>query len=510
MFVHALMLKYFCVAILLALLMPGYIGETAAGIESGRWQELPWVADFESGLRQANKTGRPALIYFQAEWCSWCHIFERDILGHPQVQRSIVQHYVPVLINYDARPELFRRLGGIGLPYTVVVSPAGELLARLPGVLSVKDMTAAMDEIATGKTWSQLQVDAPVTRITRLDSSHYLAFRQAYLEHLDMLFEPETGTFTGYLGSGAGIKRPAPMAWLYLAQHDLWPQRSRGAARITMERLYDEVDGGWFYFRDPHRDDQYLETSRLLDANALLGYWLAFAGKRDDDPSLVRAASRTVEYLEQVLWDSREGGFYQAQVADAAYYSASRQDRKRRAAPPIDHIKRTDTNAQAAWALVKIGDLLAYKRAHELAAATLDYILGTHLDDNRLYHSHHDDTGYGSAFNLPRDLFWVLAAAQEVQRIRFDDKRCQKLQVVTRLAVEWLNKKMHAGDARGLATGLPGLIAWVTVSTDESSWPEGATKWALTGVQIGPQTQPRDPVFALMAWEQVLDNTLAE
>jgi thioredoxin-related protein len=196
---NALKSKDFCIAILLIPLLLGYIGGSEASSESSRWQELPWVEGFESGLRQANSTGRPALIYFRATWCSWCHIFERDILGHPQVQRSIVQHYVPVLVNYDARPELFRHLGGFGLPYTVIVSPAGDPMARLPGILSAKDMTAVMDEIATGKPWPLVRINAPATRITRLDTSSYLEFRRAYLEHLDTLFEPETGTFTGYM-----------------------------------------------------------------------------------------------------------------------------------------------------------------------------------------------------------------------------------------------------------------------------------------------------------------------
>jgi len=508
MFASVLKSRQFCIVILLLPLSLGYIGGSAVGSETGRWQALPWVEDFESGLRQAGKTGRPALVYFQARWCSWCHIFERDILGHPRLQRSILQHYVPVLINYDARPKLFRQLGGVGLPYTVIVSPTGDPLARLPGILSVKDMIAALDEIATGKTWLPVQIDAPTIRITRLDTPSYLAFRRAYLEYLDTLFEPETGTFTRQLESGVRIKRPAPVAWLYLAQQDLWPQRSRDAAHITMERLYDEVDGGLFYFRDPHRADEHLETSKLLDSNIWLAYWLAFVGKRDNDPALIHTAEQTVEYLEQVLWDTRAGGFYQAQIADPTYYSASRRERERRAPPPIDRIKRTDTNAQAAWALVKIGDLLDDEHTHDLAAATLDYILQTNLRDNRLYHSYQDDSGYGVAFNLPNDLFWLLATAQEVQRVRFDDRRRQKLQAVRGLAVEWLKGKMRAGDARGMPSELPGLIAWVTVSTHKPMWSAEATKWALTGVQIGPQTRPQDPVFALMAWEKLLANTV--
>lgn len=110
---------------------------------------------------------------------------------------------------------------------------------------------------------------------------------------------------------------------------------------------------------------------------------------------------------------------------------------------------------------------------------------------------------------LPWLGYW-LASAWEVQRVRFDDKRRQKLQAVERLAVEWLNGKMRTGDARGLPAELLGPIAWVTVSTQEPMWLAEATKWALTGVQIGPQTQPQDPVFALMAGEERLGNTVNE
>lgn len=496
--------RHFRAAIILIPVLLGYISAGTASGASARWRELPWVEGFESGLQQAHDNGRLALIYFEARWCSWCQVFERDILGDPKIQQSITRHYVPVLVNYDARPELFRQLGGFGLPYTVIVSPAGDLLARLPGILSAQDMIATLSKIATGQTWSVSRFDTRALRITGLDRDSYLAFRRAYLEHLDSLFEAETRTFSGYLESGAALKRPAPLAWLYLAQQNMWPQRSGNAARIVMERLTDRVDGGLFYFRDPHRTDEHLETSKLLDANAWIACWFALAGQRDGDPALIHAATETVHYLDEVLWDDRKGGFFQAQIADPAYYSASRQERERRTRPPIDSIKRTDTNAQAVWALVQIGGLLGNEHAHERAAATLDYVLRNHLRDNRLYHSRHAQTGNGVVFNLPHDLFWVLAAAHEMQRVRPDDARSKALQAVRSLAIDWLNQEMRNGDARELPTDLLGLIAWVTVSTQEPTWPAEATQWALRGVQVGPQTQPQDPVFALMAWRKLL------
>ena len=465
---------------------------------------ISWIRELETGLEAAGQTGRPVLVYFHAEWCSWCQVFERDILGHPDVGRFIARSYVPVLVNYDARPELFRRLGGRGLPYTVILSPDGHVLARLPGILGVADLVATLKDVLAGRHWLPAPVGDALVHVERLDTDAYLGFRKAWLDHLDRLYDPGTGDFTGVLESGVGIKRPAPLAWIYLTERGLWAERTRLAAHMARARLYDEVDGGWFYFRDPHRDEEHLETAKLLDVNFWMAGWMAAAGKEYDDRILTRTAELTIDYLRRVLWDANSGGFWQAQVADQAYYLADPGERRNRRMPPVDRIKRTDSNAQAAWALVWLADLLDDDRLRELAAATLDHLLDTQLLGDRLYHAWQDGKGPVAAFNLPRDMFWVLAAGDRVQRVRFDAHRSRRLELVLQLAVDWLQWHMREGAATRLPADLAGLVAWVTVTTQKDKWPRDATRWALRGLRIGTDTMPQEPVLGLMAWEALL------
>jgi len=486
-------------ALLLLTLVPG----SPEAAETGGWRSLPWVSGYAPGLQQARAQQRPALLYFQALWCSWCQVYERNILGDRGIRQIVRQRLVPVLLDYDDHPDLFRRMGGVGLPYTVIVSPEGEVLARLPGILTVRDMRETLEAIAAGTLRIAPRSPEPPARATGIDARAYHAFRAAWLEHLERLYEPESGLLTGQLDSGAAIKRPEPRAWLYLAEHDLWPARTRPAAVLTLQRLYDDVDGGFFYFRDSQRRDEHLETAKLLETNAWLAAWMAFAGTTENNPQLLAAAGQTVEFLERVLWDADGGGFFQAMVADADYYKRRARERARHRAPAIVRVKRTDTNAQAAWALARIGGLLGDARAMRLAEATLDYLLEVPLRDGRLYHARRDD-GFGAAFDLPDDVFWLLAAAGELQRQHFDAARAQRLRPVIRLAAQWLDRESSSEADRAQPTELLGLVAWVTVTYGEPRFSAGQAAWALTGVVLGPEMPPQDPVLALLAWERLL------
>ncbi|MDH3563917.1 MAG: thioredoxin family protein, partial [Gammaproteobacteria bacterium] len=87
-----------------------------------------WVEGFEAGLTQARERQRPTFVYFDAVWCSWCQRYKRDTLETPQVRQLLAQHYVATRVDFDARPDLVKRYDVRGLPYTLILSPSGEVL----------------------------------------------------------------------------------------------------------------------------------------------------------------------------------------------------------------------------------------------------------------------------------------------------------------------------------------------------------------------------------------------
>jgi len=65
------------------------------------WQAEQWFTDYERGLRQAHRDGRPALLYFDAPWCGWCQRYQRDTLEHAAVRALLHKHFAAIVVDFD-------------------------------------------------------------------------------------------------------------------------------------------------------------------------------------------------------------------------------------------------------------------------------------------------------------------------------------------------------------------------------------------------------------------------
>ncbi len=486
------------------MLLAGLLGWLAAppevaAFERAAWEQAGWITEYEAGMARARAGGNPAFVYFDAAWCSWCQQYKRDTLGQRALRTLLARDFVRVAVDSDARPDLMRRFDGKGLPFTLVLAPDGGVLARFVGVMRPQDLAAMLGTLARQPTAlvARHAPDAVLHRVASLDHPGYAAFRAAYLQHLESLYEPTRAALSGRFETGTSHKRTSVLAWLYLMEQGLWGERAVQAARAERRRLWDPLDTGFFNFVDPGRDD-YLESSKLLEANAWMAAWQAQVGLHD--PEARQTAQLTRFYLREVLWDRARGGFFQAQVADNAYYAMTPTERLRHPAPPLDRAKRADTHAQTAWALTRVGRYGGDERATDDAARALDFVLGSLWRDGRLYHLWRD--GQLSAPDQPHDWFWVLAAGAEVERARPDRDRRARLDAIADRAGRWLAQRMRGTPVLPLDNELAGLIAWVAGQPAmQSRLPAGARDWALRQLRIEAETPPDELVIGLWAWQ---------
>ncbi len=462
-----------------------------------------WTAGWEAGLARARAEGRPAFVYFQAVWCSWCHRYERETLADARVRAFLEARTVPVLVDYDARPDLFRRLGGRGLPYTVLVDGEGRPLGAFTGVLSPEDLLSWVESRLAARAAGVPAREAAPARA----HAGFGPFRRAFLDHVETLYDPETGTLAGRFESGAGLKRPSPLTWLALADEPAWRARAARAVRREVSVLLDRVDGGFFYFLDPHRAEPHRETAKLLEANAWMAAWAAVMGRRLDDAALRRAARSGIWWIALVARDGRGGGFFQSQVADARYYGLPPRERLRAAPPPVDPLKRADANAQAAWALAIAAGALGEPRALELAREALGFVLGRlHAPGGGLRHlavaGPRPLAGAPVPARVPRDLpedlLWAAAAARALGRADPAGRWPARAEALARRLAARLEALMARPppDPR-----LAALTAWVCVPA--AGWPRcpaGAFAWALAGLTVGAGTAPDDLALGYAAW----------
>ncbi|HEX6963885.1 MAG TPA: thioredoxin family protein [Lacipirellula sp.] len=93
---------------------------------------LPFVRGWELGRRIAAQRQQPCLVFFTADWCTYCKRMEETTFCDPAVVQSASQ-FVCVLVDADAEPEVCQRLQVSGYPTVELVSPTGTSLGRMTG-----------------------------------------------------------------------------------------------------------------------------------------------------------------------------------------------------------------------------------------------------------------------------------------------------------------------------------------------------------------------------------------
>lgn len=112
------------ISILTSLLLAGTLSA-----ESG--QKLEWNS-LSRGMELAKKQHRMIYVQVVTEWCGYCRKLQTEDYKKAAV-RELLSRYVLVSIDGDHQADVANRFNVQGYPTLLVLSPSGELLARMDG-----------------------------------------------------------------------------------------------------------------------------------------------------------------------------------------------------------------------------------------------------------------------------------------------------------------------------------------------------------------------------------------
>jgi len=89
---------------------------------------------FEDVLALAAKTGKPIMIDFYADWCSWCRKLDEDTYSDPEVGKASAQ-LINIKMDTATKEgrELARKYRVRGLPTIIFLYSTGEEMGRVIG-----------------------------------------------------------------------------------------------------------------------------------------------------------------------------------------------------------------------------------------------------------------------------------------------------------------------------------------------------------------------------------------
>ena len=329
-----------------------------------RWRE--WGPD---AFAEAAAGHKPVLLAISAVWCHWCHVMDETSYSDEDVIGLINEHFIPVRVDNDQRPDVNARYNMGGWPSTVVLTPEGEILrggtyfapeAMHPFLKQVSDLYGDPENrlefarrIAEIRAKRAQRIAAPLAGALDPNAPRTVA------DTLSEAFDDDYGGF------GTEPKFPQTDVLHFLL--DYWSRTRDGRAQTMVQMtlrgmasggMYDHVEGGFFRYSTT-RDFSVPHFEKMLEDLGGLLLACARASAMFGDAALGRIGVDVKRYLDATLWSPDRRGYGGSQDADEEYYRLDEQGRKGAKAPYVDASIYTSWNAEAAHALIVAGPLLA-------------------------------------------------------------------------------------------------------------------------------------------------------
>jgi len=122
--------------------------------------ELLFVNDVKAGCRLAAEKNMPCLLFFTADWCTYCHEMEETAFVDPAVAQ-MSENFVCVIVDADLEKEVCGQFSISGYPTIQFVSSRGRVLNRLVGRQTATELMAGMRAALKRFAW----LDDPATKL---------------------------------------------------------------------------------------------------------------------------------------------------------------------------------------------------------------------------------------------------------------------------------------------------------------------------------------------------------
>lgn len=107
---------------------------------------IDWMTDLPAAVAKAKVQGKPMLIDFYADWCSWCKRMDLETYADIQVA-ELAKEFVCVKIDTTQQPNVAQEYKVQGLPTTLFLTAEAEKIDIIAGYMPPEDFLKIMKDV---------------------------------------------------------------------------------------------------------------------------------------------------------------------------------------------------------------------------------------------------------------------------------------------------------------------------------------------------------------------------
>ena len=340
------------ISLLLMFLTQSLVAETTA-IQWQQWGKSPF--------EQARQTAKLVILDVGIEGCTACRWMDEITYTHGEVIELINDHFIAVVADAEAQPDLGERYSDWSWPATIFMTAEGTQILALAGNRRPQNFIPILEKIIDQKQAGNIVPDelAPYSAPPEPVETDITVLRNRLRAQLDRRLN-ENG---GWSKNGISTTTGAQLQHLYLRAHMYDNDELKRLALQTSSAYLNAIDPVWggVYVRSfdqappRFRGLNAVPEKRIANqASALIAFSHAYANSGDD--RYLAGIAAVDKFLHDWMKD-RNNTFYTSQEDDPPHLQDSMstveywlidndQERQKYGIPPIDHAAYTDKNAQ--------------------------------------------------------------------------------------------------------------------------------------------------------------------
>src|SRR6266480_1419843 len=131
---------------------------------ANRAHEIKWREWGEDAFREAKETGKSVLLSLSAVWCHWCHVMDETSYSDEGVISFVNEHFIPVRVDNDQRPDINARYNMGGWPTTAFLTPGGEVMAGMT-YIPPEQMRDVLNQVSTYYKDNKVSIEQKISEV---------------------------------------------------------------------------------------------------------------------------------------------------------------------------------------------------------------------------------------------------------------------------------------------------------------------------------------------------------